>query len=171
MPKTAGVLITVALIVCLAAFFVYKFTGAASSSATEILFAASFPDAQSKPQSLAQWRGKVMVVNFWASWCPPCREEMPALDALQAKLAPKNVQFVGISAEDISKLQQFSSEMKVSYPLLAGDIDAMSLAQSLGNNKSVLPFTVVVDKKGRIASIWFGIIDISELETALKPLI
>jgi thiol-disulfide isomerase/thioredoxin len=155
----------------MAALLVFRFSHAKAPTAAETLFAASFPDAQNKPQSLSQWRGKVMVVNFWASWCPPCREEMPAFDALQVKYAPKNVQFVGISAEDVAKLNQFSSEVKIGYPLLAGDIDAMSLAESMGNDKSILPYTVVIDKTGKIAKIWFGIVDDSELENTLATLI
>jgi thiol-disulfide isomerase/thioredoxin len=171
MSKIARVLISIALITCVVAFFIFRVPVAHSPASTESLFAASFPDAQNKPQSLAQWRGKVLVVNFWASWCSPCREEMPALDALQEKYAPKDVQFIGISAEDVSKLIQFSTEVKVGYPLLAGDIDAMSLAESMGNDKSIVPYTVVVDKKGKIAGIWFGTVDNSKLEATLAALI
>ncbi|HEY7985524.1 MAG TPA: redoxin family protein [Methylophilaceae bacterium] len=171
MSKTTRVLIPIVLILCLVAFFLFRFSAANAPATTQALFAASFPDAQNKPQSLAQWRGKVMVVNFWASWCPPCREEMPGLDALQTKYLSNGVQFVGISAEDVNKLNQFSKEVKVSYPLLAGDFDAMSLAQYLGNDKSILPYTVVIDKAGKIVKIWFGIVDDSELEKTIAALI
>jgi thiol-disulfide isomerase/thioredoxin len=172
MSKTARVLIPVVLIFCVVAFFIFRFSAPTTAPAmTQALFAASFPDAQNKRQKLSQWRGKVMVLNFWASWCPPCREEMPAFDALQKKYASKNVQFVGISAEDVNKLNQFSIEVKVGYPLLAGDFDAMSLAQYLGNDKSILPYTVVVDKAGKIVKIWLGIVDNSELEKILAQLI
>jgi len=171
MSKTARVLIPVVLIFCVVAFFIFRFSAADAPATTQALFAASFPDAKNKPQKLSQWRGKVIVLNFWASWCPPCREEMPAFDVLQTKYASKNVQFVGISAEDVNKLNQFSTEVKVSYPLLAGDFDAMSLAQYLGNDKSILPYTVVVDKSGKIVRIWFGIVDNSELEKTLALLI
>ncbi len=171
MSKTSRVLIPVVLIFCVVAFFIFRLYATVPASATtQALFAASFPDAQNKPQKLTQWRGKVIVLNFWASWCPPCREEMPTFDLLQAKYASKNVQFVGISAEDVNKLNQFSTEVKVSYPLLAGDFDAMALAQYLGNDKSILPYTVVVDKAGRIVKIWFGIVDNSELEKTLASL-
>ncbi|HEY8084177.1 MAG TPA: redoxin domain-containing protein [Methylophilaceae bacterium] len=171
MSKTARVLIPIVLILCLVAFFLFRFSTPNAPATTQALFAASFPDAQNKSQSLSQWRGKVIVLNFWASWCPPCREEMPAFDVLQTKYASKNVQFVGISAEDVSKLNQFSKDVKVGYPLLAGDFDAMSLAQYLGNDKSILPYTVVVDKAGKIVKVWFGIVDNSELEKTLAPLI
>ena len=168
MPKNSWLFIALAVVVLAAWFSWHKPTQVPSTMA---LFAASFPNAQNQPQSLNQWHGKVMVINFWASWCPPCREEMPALDALQQKYTSKNVQFVGISAEDVAKLQEFSKEVQVSYPLLAADIDAMPLAEDLGNDKSILPYTVVVNKQGKIAKTMFGMVDISELETILAPLI
>jgi thiol-disulfide isomerase/thioredoxin len=171
MPKIARVLIVLLLSVLSVALLSYKLSRITPSDPSQSFFAASFPDVRGTPQNISQWRGKVIVVNFWASWCPPCREEMPSLDAMQTKYASKGVQFVGISAEDADKLQQFSKEVKVGYPLLAGDIDAMSMAQSLGNDKSILPYTVVFDKHGKLARAWFGIVDISELESTLVPLL
>jgi thiol-disulfide isomerase/thioredoxin len=142
-----------------------------STTSTEALFAASFPDGEGKPQSLSQWRGKVLIINFWASWCSPCREEMPMLDEFQADYGAKDVRIVGISAEDVEHLQAFSDELKVGYALLAGDFEAMALAQSLGNDKGVLPFTVVIDKNGKIADIMYGLVEKSTLEKAIAPLL
>lgn len=171
MPRITRVLIVLLLTVIAIGFLSYKLSRTSPLAPTQTFFAASFPDVNGTPQNISQWRGKVIVVNFWASWCPPCREEMPSLDAMQTKYASKGVQFVGISTEDVDKLQQFSKEEKVGYPLLAGDIDAMSMAQSMGNDKSILPYTVVLDKRGNMVKIWFGIVDISELESTLVPLL
>ena len=170
MTGTKRVIISIVLIASAVAFLLSRFSAPVASSSTQALFAASFPDAQNKPQSLAQWRGKVMVLNFWASWCPPCREEMPALSALQLKYASKNVQFVGISAEDVAKVIHFSGEVKVGYPLLAGDIDAMALAQAMGDDKSILPYTVVIDRSGKVVKTYFGIVDESDLNNVLASL-
>ncbi len=172
MSKTTRVLIAIVGIV-LALLLARHFFSSAGNSATstEALFAASFPDAEGKQQSMSQWRGKVLVVNFWASWCGPCREEMPMLDGFQADYGVKDVRIVGISAEDVDHLKAFSEELKVGYQLLAGDFEALALAQALGNDKGILPFTVVVDKNGKIANIMFGMIDKSTLEKALAPLL
>jgi thiol-disulfide isomerase/thioredoxin len=171
MPRITRVLIVLLLTIFVIAFLSYKFSRSSPPDPAQAFFAASFPDVQGTPQNISQWRGKVIVVNFWASWCPPCREEMPSLDAVQTKYASKGVQFVGISSEDVNKLQQFSKEEKVGYPLLAGDIDAMSMAQNMGDDKSILPYTVVLDKHGNMVRTWFGIVDISELDSTLVPLL
>jgi thiol-disulfide isomerase/thioredoxin len=173
MPKNGRVLISivaVALIFLLVRQFFFQPTGDSSAS-TEALFAASFPDETGKSQSMAQWRGKVLVVNFWASWCAPCREEMPMLDELQADYGANDVRIVGISAEDVDTLKVFNEELKVEYQLLAGDFEALALAQVLGNDKGILPFTVVIDKHGKIAQIMFGKVDKSMMEKALYPLL
>ena len=93
------------------------------------------------------------------------------LDEFQADYGAKGVRIVGISAEDVDHLKAFSDELKVGYTLLSGDFDALALAQALGNDKGILPFTVVVDKSGKIANIMFGMIDKSTLEKALAPLL
>jgi thiol-disulfide isomerase/thioredoxin len=173
MSKTRRVLI-VLLLIGVAALLAVQFFPALkgkSFASTDALFASSFPDSDGKLQKLSQWRGKVLVVNFWASWCGPCREEMPMLDEFQADYGAKDVRIVGISAEDADHLKAFSEELKVGYTLLSGDFEALALAQALGNDKGILPFTVVVDKNGKIANIMFGMIDKSTLEKALAPLL
>ncbi|MFM9912676.1 MAG: TlpA family protein disulfide reductase [Methylophilaceae bacterium] len=170
MPKNSRVLIAIVGI-ALAFVLARHFFSPGTVSSTQALFAASFPDETGKLQSMAQWRGKVLVVNFWASWCGPCREEMPMLDEFQADYGAKEVRIVGISAEDVDHLKAFSEELKVGYQLLAGDFEALALAQALGNDKSILPFTVVIDKSGKIAQIMFGKVDKSMLEKALAPLL
>lgn len=170
MPRTRGVLIAIGVALAAALLF---WAGASSREepATDGLYASSFVDASGTPQPLGQWRGKVLVVNFWASWCPPCLEEMPALNQLHRQYAAKGMQLVGISAEDMDTLKKFGEQVRVEYPLLAADAQAMSLAASLGNDRSILPFTVVVDKHGKIAHIMFGKVENSALEKAVTPLL
>lgn len=170
MSKNSRIFAVFAVIV-LALWLAKPLFFASAPSNTQALFAASFPDAEGKPQALSQWRGKVLVVNFWASWCGPCREEMPMLDEIQADYGAKDVRIVGISAEDAEHLKAFSEEIKVGYTLLSGDFDALVLAQALGNDKGILPFTVVVDKSGKIANTMFGMIDKTTLEKTLAPLL
>jgi thiol-disulfide isomerase/thioredoxin len=80
--------------------------------------AVSFPDLTGKPQSLGQWQGKLLVINFWAAWCAPCREEMPALNRIHNKYAAKALQIVGIAADSAYKVCQFWKQTVIGYPLL-----------------------------------------------------
>lgn len=136
----------------------------------EALFAASFPDQQGATQSLGQWRGKVVVVNFWATWCPPCREEMPELSAFQEQYRSRDVVVLGISTDDVAKIRDFAKESPTSYPLLAGDFEAMSLAESLGNNKGILPYTVLIRRDGSIAGAYLGRVNMKILENDVLAL-
>src|SRR5437867_6123922 len=93
------------------------------------LFALSLPDAQGTRQSLNQWRGKVLVVNFWATWCDPCREEMPQFIQAQRELGPRGLQFVGIAVDQPDKVLQFAEELGLNYPALIGGYDAIELSK------------------------------------------
>ena len=89
-------------------------------------------DTQNVTRSLADYRGQVVLVNLWATWCPPCKEEMPELSAFQQKYANRNVVVLGLSTDDVTKIREFAQQAPVQYPLLAGDFQAMALAESLG---------------------------------------
>jgi thiol-disulfide isomerase/thioredoxin len=136
----------------------------------QALFSAKFPDSQGKMQALDQWKGKIIVVNFWATWCPPCRAEMPELSDMQDKYAKQDLIILGIATDDVDKIHEFTKTTIVSYSLLAGDMDAMNLSSSLGNNRGVLPFTVVLDRNGHIVKTFWGRVNQSALEETLQPL-
>ena len=138
---------------------------------TQSLFAASFPDENGKPQALKQWQGKVIVLNFWATWCPPCLEEMPELSALNTQYLDKNVVVLGIATDDLALVKEFSKTTKVSYPLLVAEMVGNDLAFSLGNNQDVLPYTVIIKADGTIAKTFFGRISKPVLEETLNQLI
>jgi peroxiredoxin len=150
----------------------YSLPNASTNSLqTHALYAASFPDTNGTPQALSQWQGKVTVINFWATWCQPCREEMPELSRLQDQYRDRGVIVLGISTDDVDKIREFAKETKVSYPLLAGDMEAMNIGASLGNDKGVLPYTVIIQADGSIANTYFGRINQALLEKTLLPLI
>ena len=88
-----------------------------SPSGVPALFAATFPDQDGKAQALSQWRGKVVVVNFWATWCPPCKEEMPELSHFQEKYRARDVVVLGISTDDVAKIREFAQQEPVQYIL------------------------------------------------------
>ncbi len=138
---------------------------------TQTLFAASFTDAQGQQQALSQWQGKIVIVNFWATWCPPCLEEMPELSNTQKAFKDNGVVVLGISVDDVEKISEFVKETPVSYPLFAADMDAMRLAESLGNRSGVLPYTVVINTDGSIVKSYMGRINQAILQQTLLPLL
>jgi thiol-disulfide isomerase/thioredoxin len=105
-------------------------------------------DLEGRRQSLDQWRGRVLVLNFWATWCAPCREEMPILSDL-AEHYRDRVQFVGVAADSAEKVREFAREVPVSYPLLAGGEEAIKPTRPLGNLPLAVPFTIVLDRAGK----------------------
>jgi thiol-disulfide isomerase/thioredoxin len=131
------------------------------------LFAARFDDSSGKAQPLAQWRGKTLVVNFWASWCPPCREEMPGFSRLQTKYAANNVQFVGIALDTADNVSRFAQQQAVGYPLLIGGAPGNELAQQLGNASLALPYTVVLGAAGDVRLARLGRVGEGELDDLL----
>lgn len=142
-----------------------------NQSATAELFATSLPDENGDLQALSQWKGKIIVLNFWATWCPPCREEMPELSALNSEYQDKNVIVIGIALDEIKLIKQFNEENNMSYPLLAAEDTGGNLAFNLGNDKSALPFTVIIRADGTIANTYFGRISKELLEETLVKLI
>jgi thiol-disulfide isomerase/thioredoxin len=142
-----------------------------SPQAGAALAGLSLPDPAGKEQPLSQWRGKVMVVNFWATWCAPCREEMPEFIKAQTEYGGKGLQFVGIAVDQPDKVDQFAREIGLNYPALVGGFGAMELSKSLGNELMALPFSVVVDRKGQIAYTQLGMLKPDKLQSLLKELL
>ncbi|MCF8177147.1 MAG: TlpA family protein disulfide reductase [Sulfuritalea sp.] len=135
------------------------------------IFDLELNNLQGQRQSLGQWRGKVLVVNYWATWCHPCREEMPGFSRLQEKYQDKGVQFVGISIDSAAKIIEFKKTTPVVYPLLIGDMDAMESSAKFGNTRLALPFTAVFDQHGKLFSTKLGRLSEPQLEKQLKELI
>jgi thiol-disulfide isomerase/thioredoxin len=129
------------------------------------------PDAEGRQQALAQWRGKVLVVNFWATWCAPCREEMPQFVATQSRDGAKGVQFVGIAVDDPEKVRAFVKQVGLNYPALIGGYGAIELSRRLGNDLAALPFTIVLDRAGRVAHTQLGPLKPAKLNDLLGRLL
>jgi thiol-disulfide isomerase/thioredoxin len=143
---------------------------AAYDGAVQSLYRTSLPDTGGAPRSFAQYRGKPVVVNFWASWCAPCVKEMPALSELQRRYASKGVAFVGIGVDSAKNITQFLDKVKVSYPVYVAGFGGADLARQFGNNAGGLPFTVVIDRSGRVRYTKLGEVDPAALGAALNAL-
>lgn len=135
------------------------------------LWTLPLQDFEGNAQPLTRWKGKILVVNFWATWCEPCRAEIPGLVRIQDKLAAKNVQIVGISIDSVAKVKEFAKEFKVQYPLVMGGMDAIEITRKLGNKVGGLPYTVVLDRNGVIKARHLGGITEADLESAIVPLL
>lgn len=143
---------------------------------TQALFAAQLPDTEGKFQALKQWQGKTIVLNFWATWCPPCREEMPELSALNTEYQKRNIVVIGIAIDELDAVKAFAHDtkpdaIKVSYPLLAAEVEGMGLASGLGNDKGVLPYTVIIKPDGSVVKTYFGRVTKPLLEETLAKLL
>jgi thiol-disulfide isomerase/thioredoxin len=131
------------------------------------LYATPFADTDGRPQALGQFQGKLVVLNFWATWCAPCREEMPAFTRIQARWKDSGVQIVGVSAEDPGKVARFARDFSIGYPLWVGDA-ASELTRRLGNGAGVLPHSVILDPSGRVLDEKVGPYSEAELEAKLQ---
>ena len=135
------------------------------------LFAQTLQDTRTTPQPLAQWKGQVLVANFWATWCPPCREEMPSFSRLAEEFSGKGVQFAGIAVDSLGSVQEFSRDNPVRYPLLIADGGAIAAMRALGNPSGALPFTVVIDRQGTLREVRLGMIPEAQMRRILSDLV
>jgi thiol-disulfide isomerase/thioredoxin len=134
------------------------------------LQAATFADPQGRPATLGQFAGKVVVINFWATWCVPCREEMPGFVRLQAQWKDRGVQFVGLAQDNPDKVAAFARELGVNYPLWLGGAEVMDLSRRLGNQQGVLPHTVLLDGNGQVLESRVGQYEEQALDRRLAAL-
>jgi len=131
----------------------------------------SFEDLHGQVRRNRDWPGQVLIVNFWATWCPPCRAETPGFIALQDKFRDRKVQFVGIAVDEKVLVAEFAEALGVNYPMLLGDIDAVELSRKIGNRFGGLPFTVVIDREGNIQHRQPGEMKQDELEPIIERLL
>ncbi|MGO9932090.1 MAG: TlpA disulfide reductase family protein [Steroidobacteraceae bacterium] len=118
--------------------------------------AFSLNDLAGKPTPILRWAGKSLVINFWATWCAPCRREIPLLKALAAEWAGRDMMLVGIAVDYPDKVQEFAREFKIDYPLLIGEQDALDVAAQFGMDSPAFPFTVFTDRRGEVVALFVG---------------
>ena len=127
-------------------------------------------DLQGQSQALSQWQAPVMVLNFWATWCAPCRREIPELIALQQEY-PEQLQVLGLAFDSVENLQKFDGEFDFNYPTLMVGVETSQLNAYFGNDKSAVPFTVVLNQQRDIVYRHTGEITRQELSEAIQPLL
>ena len=142
-----------------------------SGSGAAELLAAPFRDLEGRPRRLLDWQGRGLLCNFWATWCAPCREEVPLLVAARRGLSSNGPEIVGIGIDSVDKIREFSAIYKINYPLLVGDATALSVLRSLGNRAGGLPYTVALDRTGALVQRRLGALSEAELRQVLASLI
>lgn len=140
-----------------------------STEGVRSFFASSLPDLDGRDILMARFANQPMVVNFWATWCAPCVEEMPTLNAMAQKMP--NIQFVGIGIDTVDNIRQFVAKIPVSYPLLVAGHAGISLVRDLGNTAGGLPFTVLFDAKGNMIDSILGQVHPDDLAARIAVLV
>lgn len=140
------------------------------SGAAELLSSA-YPDLGGRSRRLLEWRGQPLVCNFWATWCAPCREELPLLDAAWRENASNGLQVVGIAVDNAANVQEYLKSMKIGYPVLIAGAAAIDLMRRLGNRSGALPFTVMLDAAGRLRQRRLGAYSAEDLRTEVSGLL
>ncbi len=129
----------------------------------------SMKDVEGDLHNINKFDGQVLIVNFWATWCPPCRREIPALIALQEKYQSKGFTIVGVALDSQQAAIDYVDPMGINYPILVGETEGIAISQAYGNQLSVLPYTVVIDRKGTIRHAFAREVTFEEAEQLIKP--
>lgn len=128
-------------------------------------------DIEDKTRDIKEWDGQVLLINFWATWCPPCRREIPAFIELQEKYNDKGFTIIGIALDEKQAVIDYSDPMGVNYPLLMAEQEGIALTKAYGNRLGSLPFSVIVDRKGNIIHRKRRELTIAQVEAMIKPLL
>ncbi|MFN2349798.1 MAG: TlpA family protein disulfide reductase [Thioalkalivibrio sp.] len=131
----------------------------------------SLPDLDGELRHMAEWDGDVVLVNFWATWCPPCRKEMPAFVEVQEEFGSQGVTIVAVAIDEAEAVRDFADTYGINFPVLIGESDAMAVARDYGNRFGALPYSVLMDRQGKIRFIQAGELHKETFVRELKPLL
>jgi len=131
----------------------------------------SLRDQHGSLRNVNEWDGKVLMVNFWATWCSPCKKEIPGFIALQAKYGKQGLQVIGVALDVESAVKTYSHDLDINYPVMAAEIAAAEISRRYGNRSTALPFTAFVGRDGKIVLTKAGELSQHEAEKILQPLL
>ena len=134
------------------------------------LFAQTMNDASGASHALGRWKGKPLVVNFWAPWCAPCVQEMPELDQLAQASAAQGINVIGIGIDSPANIAEFAGKLKISYPLYVAGMSGTDLSRQFGNANGGLPYTVLIGADGKVVKTYLGKLKFEELKADLAKM-
>ncbi|MEM7253264.1 MAG: TlpA disulfide reductase family protein [Pseudomonadota bacterium] len=146
-------------------------TNAGGSVIDQPMPSIALPDLDGNVPAANQWQDQVLVVNFWATWCAPCLEEIPMFTALQTQFRDQAVTFIGIALDDVERVRVFAEEVGMNYPIFIGGTDAIALGKAFGNTLGALPFSAIVNRDGTIVETHFGVFERADLDAKLRALL
>ena len=126
-----------------------------------------FRDLDGRPHRLSAWDGKLVLLNFWATWCTPCLKEIPLLVEAQERHGPRGLQIVGIAMDEVAPVRRFAERLRMNYPIMAGGPEIARAMDLLGDRLGAFPFTVVIMPDGKIVDRISGDLSRDELQTVL----
>lgn len=172
MNKNVFIFVFAALLALAGGFLVQRLNRAdVQTQAVQTPLAFSFPDSSDQMQSISQWQGKVLVINFWATWCPPCLKEIPDFIRLQSEYQRQGLQFVGIAVDDKPAVQDYLKTININYPMLIAGDAGIALSHQLGNIIDAVPFTIVINQQGQVVFRQPGELSAEELRNTVLPLL
>lgn len=142
-----------------------------SATAARRLLLAPLTGLDGNKRTLTQTRERILLVNFWATWCLPCRKEIPGLQRIGRKYAGNGLKVVGIAIDNAAKVREYAADMKIDYDLAIAGMDILAISKDLGNSAGALPFTVVLDRDRKLAYAHAGLLTEADLEAMLRPLL
>jgi thiol-disulfide isomerase/thioredoxin len=128
----------------------------------------SLPDRDGKSTSIKAWEGKSLIINFWATWCAPCRREIPLLETLHSEWSGRGIEVIGIAVDYREKVLAYAKEFQVDYPLLIGEQDALNAAAAFGVESPAFPFTVFTDRRGEVVALYLGELHRAQVDLILS---
>ena len=147
-------------------FVFHKTSLKGASTETNLLYAIELQDLSKKKLTLQNYKNKLFIINFWATWCAPCREEIPELNEFYKN---KDINLIAIAIDEIADVVKFQDEIPIQYPsFIADELEGVTLAKKLGNERGVLPFTVIIQPDGLVKKSFYGKVKISDLNQALS---
>lgn len=176
MQRRRWLMLAVALGFGLMAALVSRFIGEHRRGSVEAVrvdrvWAAELPDLSGHRQALSQWRGQVVVLNFWAPWCPPCRKEIPGFISLQQRYGGQGLQFLGVALDRPEPVRAYVQAAGINYPILLGGMAAVMLGQAAGNPQGGLPYTLILDRRGQPVITLLGAVSERRMEELIRPLL
>ncbi len=174
MHRTLAIVL-LALTSAVTGFFIYRgvagTTPPAAAADRQLAPAFALPDLEGTVRSSSEWDGRIRVVNFWATWCPPCRREIPLLVDIQREFGEQGVQVIGIAIDETADVLEFAESVPFNFPVLIGQQEALDLANAYLPEFVGLPFTAFADASGRIVHVHTGELHREQIEAVLGELL